>query len=145
MLNIPKLLQLISANFLWWKKYDMWQVGVECCFVILIFHWQTQISSMCKRNLRLYERGESWEYDVSTFFLVSWGCWDMSMPFWGKLIACSATKSKIPLFCELQFPKVHCSSKAVITMQHVLKENYYTFHEEKDNLGIAVHWLKQKI
>lgn len=69
----------------------------------------------------------------------------MNMPFWGKLIACSATKSKIPLFCELQFPEVHCSSKAVITMQHVLKEHYYTFHEGKDNLGIAVRWLKQKI
>lgn len=67
------------------------------------------------------------------------------MPFWGKLIACSATKSKIPLFCELQFPKVHCKSKAVITMQHVLKEHHYTFHEENDNLGTPVPWLKQKI
>lgn len=69
----------------------------------------------------------------------------MNMPFWGKVIACSATESKVALFCELQFPEVHCSSKAVITMQCALKENYYTFHEENDNLGTAVHELKQKI
>lgn len=79
------------------------------------------------------------------FFVLSWGCWDMNMPFWGKLIACSATKSKIPLLCELQFPEVHCKSKAVITMQHVLKEHHYTSQEEKDNLGIAVPWFKWKV
>lgn len=73
-------------------------------------------SAVCVKGTSDYETGESSEYDVETFFLFSWGCWDMNMPFWGKLIACSATKSKIPLFCELQFPKVHCSSKAVITM-----------------------------
>lgn len=88
------------------------------------------------------ERAQDMMYRL--FFRASWGCWDMKMPFWGKLIACSATKSKIPLFSELQFPEVHCSSKAVITMQHVLKEHHYTFHEEKGNLSIAAPWLKKK-
>lgn len=50
------------------------------------------------------------------FSLSSWCFWRMNMPFWGKVIACSATESKVALFCELQFPEVHCSSKAVITM-----------------------------
>lgn len=145
MLNTPKLLQLISANFLWWK--DMTSDKREWNVALLFwFFTDKRRSAACvwKEPQSLWNRRELKIWCID-FFLASWGCWDMKMPFWGKLIACSATKSKIPLFSELQFPEVHCSSKAVITMQHVLKEHHYTFHGEKGNLSIAAPWLKKKI